>query len=145
MSTESKPSVDQPMASPQRPVDRTIRDTTDLPQGPSRDRTIPASAWRQAPPELLELSSRFGGPNGPGDHGPAGTEAAFLRRIGPWLLWRAGPPRGGEACLWAARSQDLTDRYSFRLFPDGTGDGVGPSGRRHQRFRTWKEDLRDAD
>jgi len=31
----------------------------------------------------------------------------------------------------------------FRLFPDGTGDGVGPSGRAHSRFRTWKEDLRD--
>jgi hypothetical protein len=30
---------------------------------------------------------------------------------------------------------------TFRLFPDGTGDGVGPSGQRHTRFRTWKEDL----
>ena len=26
-----------------------------------------------------------------------------------------------------------------------TGDGVGPSGERHTRFRSWKEDLRDAE
>jgi hypothetical protein len=31
------------------------------------------------------------------------------------------------------------------LFPDGSGDGVGPSGERHGRFRSWKEDLRDAE
>jgi hypothetical protein len=33
--------------------------------------------------------------------------------------------------------------HSFRLFPDGTGEGTGPSGGHHTRFRTWKEDLRD--
>jgi len=38
-------------------------------------------------------------------------------------------------------ADDLTHTYAFRLFPDGTGDGVGPSGTRHTRFRTWKEDL----
>ena len=27
---------------------------------------------------------------------------------------------------------------------DGTAEGVGPSGTRHDRFRAWKEDLRDA-
>ena len=27
--------------------------------------------------------------------------------------------------------------------PNGSGDGDGPSGGRHTRFRTWKEDLRD--
>jgi hypothetical protein len=32
---------------------------------------------------------------------------------------------------------------TLRLFPDGTADGVGPSGERHERFRAWKEDLRD--
>jgi hypothetical protein len=36
-------------------------------------------------------------------------------------------------------------RFTFRLFPDGNGDGVGPSGQRHTRFRSWKEDLRDAE
>jgi hypothetical protein len=28
--------------------------------------------------------------------------------------------------------------------PDGSADGIGPSGTRHDRFRSWKEDLRDA-
>ncbi len=35
------------------------------------------------------------------------------------------------------------DAVTFRLFADGTGTGVGPSGTTHTRFRTWKEDLRD--
>ena len=39
---------------------------------------------------------------------------------------------------------DLTERYVLRLFADGTAEGVGPSGTTHTRFRTWKEDLRDA-
>jgi len=34
-------------------------------------------------------------------------------------------------------------QFVFRLFPDGTGEGVGPDGERHLRFRTWKEALRD--
>jgi hypothetical protein len=39
----------------------------------------------------------------------------------------------------------LNRQFVFRLHPDGTGDGVGPSGSRHERFRAWKEDLRDAE
>ena len=38
-------------------------------------------------------------------------------------------------------ADDLADQSTFRLFPDGTGDGVGPSGERHARFRAWKQDL----
>jgi len=70
--------------------------------------------------------------------------ARYLRRIGPWLLWRAGPPSKGDARLWAARADDLATAHTFRLFPDGRGEGTGPSGATHERFRTWKEDLRDA-
>jgi hypothetical protein len=40
-------------------------------------------------------------------------------------------------------ADDLSTRYTFRLFPDGNGDGLGPSGTAHTRFRSWKEDLRD--
>ncbi len=73
-----------------------------------------------------------------------GTElTAYKRRLGPWLLWRAGPARGADARYAAIRATDLTDIHTFRLFPDGSGDGTGPSGARHTRFRTWKEDLRD--
>ena len=34
--------------------------------------------------------------------------------------------------------------WTFRVFPDGSGEGEGPDGVVHHRFRTWKEALRDA-
>ena len=37
----------------------------------------------------------------------------------------------------------LDEPVTFRLHPDGTGSGAGPSGTVHDRFRAWKEDLRD--
>ena len=70
--------------------------------------------------------------------------AGYKRRIGPWLLWRAGPASKAAARYWAARADDLTDQWTFTLSADGTGTGTGPSGGEHRRFRTWKEDLRDA-
>ena len=75
-----------------------------------------------------------------GDDAPV---ARFLRRIGPWLLWRAGPPRGAHSDYWAARADDLSAMFTFHLDPDGSGHGLGPSGEQHTRFRSWKEDLRD--
>lgn len=119
----------------QRPIDDTPVDTADLPPTPIRDRNIPASAWRQAPAELLTLGADL-------DDRP---EAEYKRRIGPWILWRAGPAKGGDARYWVGHVDDLDRTYTFRLFPDGSGDGVGPSGRRSDRFRTWKEDLRDVE
>jgi len=128
-----------------RPADHSPIHTVDLPDTPQRARTIPATAWVEAPAELLAIGERFGGPDGVGGGSVAGDTASFLRRIGPWLLWRAGPARGADASYWAALADDLTRQYTFALFADGTGDGVGPSGARHTRFRTWKEDLRDHD
>jgi hypothetical protein len=116
-----------------RPVDPTPVHTADLPANPTRDRNIPASAWAEAPEDLRRLGEDLGQPL-----------VAYKRRIGPWLLWRAGPASGGDARYMALRADDPADRYTFRLQADGTGEGTGPSGRRHQRFRTWKEDLRDA-
>ena len=115
----------------QRPADRTPVHTDDLPATPQRDRNIPASAWVEAPPELLTL----------GDDLPGTPEADYKRRIGAWLLWRAGPATRADARYLAIDAADLTRTYAFRLFPDGNGDGVGPSGARHTRFRAWKEDL----
>jgi hypothetical protein len=117
----------------ERPIDPTPIHTADLPPTPIRDRNIPATAWVEAPAELLTL----------GDDLPDRPIAEYKRRIGPWLLWRAGPATDHDARYWAARADDLTETSTFRLFPDGTGDGTGPSGSRHTRFRTWKEDLRD--
>ena len=115
----------------QRPTDRTPIHTEDLPATPTRDRNIVASAWIEAPPELLTLGSDL--PNRP--------EGEFKRRIGDWLLWRAGPAAGGDARYWACRADDVAVQHTFRLHPDATGEGTGPSGRRHAKFRPWKEDL----
>lgn len=115
----------------QRPADHTPIHTDALPATPTRDRNIVASAWVEAPTELLNLGADL--PNRP--------EAEYKRRIGDWLLWRAGPAAGGDARYWAGRSDDLASQHTFRLYPDNSGDGLGPSGQRHAKFRPWKEDL----
>jgi hypothetical protein len=117
----------------QRPIDATPVHTTELPPTPTRDRNIPATAWVEAPAELLAAGGDL----------PGGPVATYKRRIGRWLLWRAGPATGADARYLVMDAGDLARQHEFRLFPDGTGDGVGPSGARHQRFRAWKEDLRD--
>ena len=113
-----------------RPVDDTPVHTADLPPTPVRDRNIPAHAWIEAPAELLALGDDIGA-----------ALIAYKRRIGPWLLWRAGPARRADARYLAIRADDLGTQHTFRLFPDGSGTGTGPSGRTHTRFRAWKEDL----
>jgi hypothetical protein len=115
----------------ERPIDDTPLHTDDLPPTPVRDRNIPATAWVEAPIELLQL----------GDDLPGTPVAEYKRRIGPWLLWRAGPATGGDARYLALDAADVAHQHAFRLFPDSNGDGTGPSGARHTRFRQWKEDL----
>jgi hypothetical protein len=115
----------------ERPRDDTPIHTAELPATPTRDRNIVASAWIEAPATLRTL----------GDDLPDQPEAEFKRRIGDWLLWRAGPANHGDARYWAAAASDLSRQVTFRLRPDGSGEGVGPTGVRHDRFRTWKEDL----
>lgn len=65
----------------------------------------------------------------------------YKRRLGPWLLWRSGPASRADACYLAIHADKLDVHYSFRLQPDGSGHGAGPSGENHERFRTWKQDL----
>ena len=55
----------------------------------------------------------------------------------------AGPASGADARYWVARADDLTVTSTFRLYPDGGGEGTAPDGSAHTRFRTWKEALRD--
>ncbi|HET6772377.1 MAG TPA: hypothetical protein VFH36_03650 [Acidimicrobiales bacterium] len=124
-----------PLRYDQRPYDDTPLHTADLPATPVRDRNIAASAWIEAPAELLALGADL----------PGTPVADYKRRIGPWLLWRAGPASGADARYWVARADDPTVSYTFRLYPSGDGTGVGPSGATHTRFRAWKEDLRDAE
>jgi hypothetical protein len=118
------------MKADDRPVDSTPLHTDDLPATPVRDRNIPASAWIEAPLELLRLGEDIAQPL-----------VTYKRRIGRWLLWRAGPATHADARYLALDANDPTVRHAFRLYPDGSGDGTGPSGRSHTRFRSWKEDL----
>ena len=113
---------------------RTDRDwtTADLPSTPQRDFLIPATHWLEAPDWLVALGHDFG------------VElVAYKRRIGRYLLWRAGPAKGSDARYAAVASDDLTRWFSFRMFSDGSGEGVGADAEVHTRFRTWKESLRD--
>ena len=121
------------LPSSERPVDATPVHTAELPATPQRDRRIPATAWLEAPRPLLELGDDIDEP-----------VVGYLRRIGPWLLWRAGPPSRGDARYMALAANDLGATWTFRVFPDGSGEGAGPDGVVHHRFRTWKEALRDA-
>ena len=118
----------------ERPLDATPIHTAELPPTPVRDRNIPARAWLEAPDSLRGL----------GDDLPGRPEAEYKRRIGPWILWRAGPAKGGDARYWAAHQDDLDRSFTFRLYPDGSGEGRGPDGVMANRFRAWKESLRDA-
>lgn len=117
------------MAGPQdRPFVDTRYTTAELPDTPQRDFRIPASGWVEAPPELLRLGE------------PLGEPVEYKRRIGRYLLWRAGPPVG-EA-VYLAVSDDLATMHRFDLH-GRRGHGVGADGEVHERLRTWKEALRD--
>ena len=120
----------RPLPADERPFDDTPIHTNELPATPTRDRNISVEAWVEAPAVVRDAGDDIGG-----------VRVAYKRRIGPWLLWRAGPARRADARYVAVRADDLTIHHEFRLFPDGSGDGIGPSGTRHDRFRAWKQDL----
>ncbi len=110
--------------------------TAELPLTPRRDARMPAHLWAEAPTWLIELGEDIAQPI-----------VAYKRNIHGWALWRAGPARGGHArygALDPSAPNDTSKRYFFRLFPDGVGEGIGPDGAVHERFRTWKQALRDA-
>lgn len=116
-----------------RPLDHTPVHTDGLPPTPQRDRAIPAAAWVEAPPELHALGRDLG-------H----DTPLYIRRIGQWLLWRAGPASHADARYLALGAGDLSRQVTYRLYADGTGEGLGADGVTHQRFRAWKESLRDV-
>lgn len=129
------PRDDGAMATPaeQRPPIAHDVHTAELPSLPQRDSLIPAERWVEAPDELRSLGADLGV-----------ALVAYKRRIGRYLLWRAGPASGADARYMAVAADDLEDRWTFRLHPDGRGEGRGPDGAVHTRFRSWKEALRDA-
>ena len=107
--------------------------TAELPDTPQRDFLIPAERWIEAPAALRTLGLDFGI-----------DLVAYKRRINRYLLWRAGPAVKANARYMAIASDDLGEQWTFQLGPDGTGEGLGPDGVMHKRFREWKEALRDA-
>jgi len=121
-----------PVPAEERPPTDRDWSTAELPATPQRFFLIPAERWIEAPQELRDLGADIG------------VElVAYKRRIGRYLLWRAGPAVGGDARYMAIAADDLNERWTFRLFPDGSGHGDAPGGS-HTRFRGWKEDLRDS-
>jgi hypothetical protein len=106
-------------------VDRSFH-TTDLPPTPQRDYRIAAASWVEAPAELLALGDDLGEP------------VEYKRRIGRFLLWRAGPPVGEARYL--AVSEDGRRLLRFDLH-GRSGFGTGANGHGHTRFRSWKESL----
>jgi hypothetical protein len=112
------------------PTDRDWH-TAELPPTPQRDFLIPAVRWVEAPDVLLTLGDDIGA-----------ELVMYIRRIGRYLLWRAGPPVDAHT-RYLAITDDLATTWTFELEPDGTGRGTGPDGSTHSRFRTWKEALRD--
>lgn len=100
--------------------------TADLPDTPQRDYRIAASSWIEAPPRLLSLGDDLGEP------------VEYKRRIGRFLLWRAGPPIGESRYL--AIDPASGETFAFRLHGHD-GEGFGADGTHHLRFRAWKESL----
>ncbi|MDH3731402.1 MAG: hypothetical protein OES13_09835 [Acidimicrobiia bacterium] len=115
-----------------KPADRPFIDdpitTGDLPPTPQRTYRIPATAWIDAPEVLLMLGDDIG------------ERVEYKRRIGRFLLWRAGPPVGEARYL--AVADDLSASFRFDLH-GRAGSGIGADGSLHTRFRSWKESLRD--
>jgi hypothetical protein len=119
----------------ERPIHEGLFHTADLPDTPDRERRLPASGWYEAPAALIHLGDDLG-------H----EVTTFIRRIGPkgsWLLWRSGPATEGDTRYAALLVTDFSKMVTFRLYPDGTGEGIGADAQPHSRLRTWKESLRD--
>jgi hypothetical protein len=117
------------MATPAEARPPSVRDwhTEELPATPQRDFLIPAERWIEAPFALRALGVDLGI-----------DLVAYKRRIKGFLLWRAGPASGADARYMAIDAGDVDRQFVFRLYPDGRGEGTGPDGKAHTRFRTWK-------
>lgn len=122
-----------PIPAEERPLTDRDWSTAELPDTPQRDFLIPAERWIEAPDALRTLGVDLGI-----------DLVAYKRRIKRYLLWRAGPAVKANARYMAIASDDLSEQWTFELASDGTGEGLGPDGVVHKRFREWKESLRDA-
>ncbi len=116
----------------ERPFDYTPIHTWELPDTPLRDKNIAAQAWIEAPKSLLSSGDDLGS-----------VKIAYKRKIGKWLLWRAGPARRSDARYVAVSLDENQEICTFRIFPDGTGNGIGGDGKNYTNFRSWKISLKN--
>ena len=98
----------------ERPVDDTPLHTEELPATPVRDRNIPATAWVEAPDDLLAL----------GDDLPGAPVAEYKRRIGPGCCGAPGRRRAATPGTGRAAAGEPTPAFTLRLHPDGTAEGA---------------------
>ena len=118
------------MSAEDRPPTERDWSTAELPPTPQRDFLIPSQRWTEAPPWLHSLGLDFG------------VElVAYKRRIGRYLLWRAGPAVGADARYCAIDALDLQRHFVLRMYGDKSAEGSGPNGVTFTRFRVWKEAL----
>ena len=124
----------EPSALPadERPIDYSPVHSWELPDTPLRDKNIAAQAWIEAPEKLLSSGDDLGS-----------VKIAYKRRIGNWLLLRAGPARRSHARYIAVSLSEEQRICTFRLFPDGSGNGIGADGASHENFRSWKISLKN--
>ncbi len=118
------------MAAEDRPPTDRDWHTDELPATPQRDFLISSQRWLEAPEYLHEVGHDFGV-----------ALVAYKRRIGPYLLWRAGPAVGADARYCAILASDSRVHFELRLSGDKRATGVGPGGVVHDRFRAWKQAL----
>jgi hypothetical protein len=111
------------------PTDRDWH-TEELPPTPQRDFLIASQRWVEAPQYLHDLGTDFGV-----------SLVAYKRRIGRYLLWRAGPAVGADARYCAILASDVSVHFELRLHADKRATGIGPDGHVHDRFRAWKQAL----
>ena len=117
-----------------RPIDPTPVHTVDLPATPQRDRTIPATAWIEAPAALLDSRAR------------PRSRARRVQAPDRAVVALARRSRGeGERALRRARGR----RSRASSSPSGcirraTVKASVPTASCTTRFRAWKEALRDT-
>ena len=117
----------------ERPIDDTPVHTADLPPTPIRDRNIPATAWVEAPADLLTL----------GDDLPGTPVADYKRRIGRGCCGGPARHRRRRPLLGGPGVTTPPTPSRCACSPTARGDGRRPERHRPRRFRAWKEDLRD--